>query len=88
MSVRITDDYIALHECYRHAPHWEGTMLGPVPFASLERVRLEIQALFSASLDEAVEDTWAYARKACETYNYPFDSDEWDIVRLRLVNGN
>ncbi len=90
MTVRITDDHLAISECYRLAPHWEGVMLGPVPFGCPpnERTQLAIQVLFSASLEDATADAWAYARSVCAQFNYPFDDSEWDLVYMRLVNAN
>lgn len=90
MTTKITNDPVGITECYRHAPHWEGLMLGPVPFGSPpdQRTTLTIQVLFSQTLEAAIEDAWAYARNACAHFNHPFDPDEWDVVYMRLVNAN
>ena len=86
----IKADYEALAKTLSYAPCYEIDALGPVPFGSTdgERFFVTIRAIVTDSREAAEAVAWNWLEACCEAYEYPFDSDEWDIVSVRALNMN
>lgn len=88
MKPQILQDAVALGQCLGHAPGFVAVVLGPVPFGAppQERVRLDITGIIVPTKEEAEAACWEHVYRVCAQYGHTFDSDEWEIVHLQVVN--
>lgn len=76
----------AMIEAY--VPHWHACVLGPIPLGEPGRLRLSIGQAVCPTRGEMEAVCMEHAFRICEGSGYPFDSSEWDIQHIFLLNGN
>ena len=77
-----------LEICMQHVPSYSAHVLGPVPLGETEPLEVSITCITRPTLADAEEVVWLHVQSICEDANYPFDPDEWVIVKLWTVNAN
>ena len=86
--MKIDVDTVGMQLCLQHACAWEAWVEGPIPLGDTRRLIVHVDCIILPSREAAEDCVWEHVVSLCEDSGYPFDPDDWDIISMRLNNGN
>lgn len=78
----------AVQHCLSTAPSWTVEILGPVPIGDTDPLEVVITCIICRTREEAEANAWEKVHELCELSSYAFAEDDWELIDLRIVNGN